>query len=107
MKKYISGILSGIIAGLINCLFLFFASDLEVTIFISTFINWVVIGLLISSVNFKIDGILKGIVVALLLSLSSLIYTFSSNIFGGIWTIITTIMVGAFMGYIIERVQNR
>ena len=67
----------------------------------------VVIGFLISSVNFKVDGILKGIIVSLLLSLSSLIYTFSSNIFGGIWTIITTIMVGAFMGYIIERVQNR
>ena len=94
MKKYISGIISGIIAGLINCLFLLFASDL-------------VIGFLISSVNFKVDGILKGIIVSLLLSLSSLIYTFSSNIFGGIWTIITTIMVGAFMGYIIERVQNR
>ncbi len=106
MKKYVSGIISGLIAGVINCLFLLFASDLEFTVFISTFINWVVIGLLISSVNFKLNSILKGIMVALLLSASSLVYTFFSNIFGGMWTIITTIMIGAFMGYIIDKANN-
>lgn len=107
MKKYISGITSGIIAGVINCLFLLFASDLEVTVFISTFINWVVIGLLISSVNFKLNSILKGITVSLLLSISSLVYTFSNNVFGGIWTIVTTITIGAFMGYVIDKANSR
>lgn len=104
MKKYISGIISGITAGAINCLFLLFASDLEITVFISTFITWIVTGFLISSVDFKLNSILKGIIVSLLISLSSLIFTYSSSILGGIWTTITTIIVGAFMGYIIDKI---
>ena len=107
MKKYISGIISGILAGVINCLFLLFSQDLEITVFISTFVIWVVTGILISSVDFNVNGILKGIIVSVLVSMSSLIYTFSSTIIGGIWTLITTIMVGAFMGYIVQKVNEK
>ncbi len=107
MKKYMSGITSGMIAGVINCLFLLFASDLEVIVFLSTFTNWVIIGVLISSVDFKFNSILKGIVVSLLLSVSSFLYTFSSNILGGIFITTTTIIIGALMGYIVDKVNNQ
>lgn len=107
MKKYKCGIISGIIAGVINCLFLLFANDLDITVFIATFITWVVTGLFISSVDFKLNSIVKGVIVSLLISLSSFIYTYSSSIFGGIWTTITTIIVGAFMGYIIEKINAK
>lgn len=107
MKKYISGSICGIIAGIINCLFLLFAEDLEITIFISTFIIWLVIGILISSVDFKTNSIIKGIIVSLLVSSPSLVYTISSTLLGAIWTTVTTLLVGAFMGYIIEKVNNK
>lgn len=80
MNKYIRGIITGAVAGIINCLFLLFAKDIEITVYISTCITWIVIGLLICSVDFKIREILKGIIVALLVSLPSLVYTFSSTI---------------------------
>ena len=105
MKKYITGIIIGTIAGVINCLFLFFANDLETPVFVSIFFMWIVIGLLIHAVNFKMNGLLKGIVVSLLVSISSLIYTFSSTVFGGIFTLMTTVLVGAFMGYLIDKVN--
>lgn len=107
MKKYRNGILFGMIAGVINCIFLLFAKDLEVTVFISTFFVWVVTGLFVSSVDFQLNGILKGIVVSFFLSLSSLIYTFSNNLLGGMWTFTTTMILGAFMGYIIDRVNTK
>lgn len=107
MKKYINGVISGVIAGVINCLFLLFAKDLEIIVFISTFITWIAIGILISSVDYKANGVIKGIVVSLLVSLSSLVYIFASAIFGGIWTLITTLLVGAFMGYIIEKINTK
>lgn len=105
MRKYISGAISGIIAGVINCAFLLFAKDLETTVYISTFITWIVTGMLISSVDYKANGVIKGIAVSLLVSLPSLVYTFASTIFGGIWTSLTTVLVGAFIGYIIDRIN--
>lgn len=107
MKKYINGIIAGIIVGIFHCLFLLFAKGLEITVFISTFITWIVVGVLISSVDFKTNSIIKGVTVSLLVSLPSLVYTFTSTIFGGIWTLFTTVLVGAFMGYIIDKRNKR
>lgn len=107
MNKYKKGIMTGVIAGVINCLFLIFAKDIEIVVYISTFVTWMVIGLFISSVDFKINNIFKGILVSLFVSFPSLVYTFSSTLFGAIWTTITTLFVGAFMGFIIEKINNK
>lgn len=103
MNKYFKGIIIGLVAGIVNCVFLLFAKDIEITVYISTFITWTVIGLLISSVDFKINSILKGTIVSLLVSLPSLVYTLSSTIIGAIWTFLTTLFIGAFLGYIIKN----
>lgn len=106
MEKYIKGIVIGIIIGLIQILFLLFAKDIEITVYISTLITWVITGLLISSVDFKMNWLPKGILIALLVSAPSLIYTFSTTIFGTVWTLTTTIIMGALMGYFIEKKRN-
>lgn len=103
MNKYFKGIIIGLVAGIVNFTFLLFAKDIEITVYISTFITWTVIGLLISSVDFKINSILKGIMVSLLVSLPSLVYTLSSTVIGAIWTFLTTLFIGAFLGYIIKN----
>lgn len=103
MNKYFKGIIIGLVAGIVNCVFLLFAKDIEITVYISTFITWTVIGLLISSVDFKINSVLKGTIVSLLVSLPSLVYTLSSTIIGTIWTFLTTLFIGAFLGYIIKN----
>lgn len=104
MKKYRTGILSGVLAGSINCLFLLFAKDLSISVYVSSFITWIVIGLLISSVDFKLNGIAKGIIVAILVSLPSFIYTIESTIYGALWNLGITLLVSAIIGYIIEKV---
>lgn len=53
------------------------------------------------------DYKINGIVVSLLVSLSSLVYTFANIIFGGIWAFFTTILVVAFMGDIIGKINNK
>ncbi len=78
MKKYINGITVGIVVGIINCLFLLFSSDIEITVYMSTLITWLITGLFISSVNFKT----KGIIVSLLLLCHICYYYFKYTIWG-------------------------
>lgn len=102
MKKYLIGSLIGLVAGGLQCLFLLFA-DVEITVWISIVITWIVIGLLISTVDFKVNSPLKGMIVSLLVSLPSLIYTISTTMVGAIYTFITTLILGALLGYLIEK----
>lgn len=106
VNKYLIGIICGIIGAIINITFLLFATGLDTEVYLSTGVTWVVIGLLISACDFKINSFLKGIVISLLVSLSSLIYTFSSSLSGAIWTIVNTIIVGAIIGFAVEKISN-
>ena len=106
MKKYIKGIIIGTMIGLIQSLFLLFAKDIAITVYISTLITWIIIGLLISSVDFKINRTVKGTFVALLVSAPSFVYTFSVTVLGTIWTLTTTVIMGALMGYFIEKKRD-
>lgn len=107
MRKIFVGVCGGIVGALINILFLLFAPDLEIKVYLSTGFTWVAIGILISSCNFKVNRFLKGIVVAVLVSGSSLVYTISSSVSGGVWTLINTIIVGAIIGYSIDKIISR
>ncbi len=107
MKKIFVGICGGIVGALINILFLLFAPDLEMEVYLSTGVTWIAIGILISSCNLKVNKVLKGIVVAILVSSSSLIYTITSSVSGGLWTLINTIIVGAIIGYSVDKIISR
>ncbi|MBY0754069.1 hypothetical protein K5V21_01240 [Clostridium sardiniense] len=107
MKNYIVGIIVGLLGGMVNILFLLFAPDIDISVYVSTFITWTIIGLLISSSNFKLNGFLKGSLIAVMLSLPSIVYTISFSVFGAIWTLINSIIIGAIMGFVIENVQKK
>lgn len=107
MKKFMVGICGGIIGAFINVSFLFFAPDLEIEVYISTSITWIVIGILIASSSFKLNGIAKGIIISTLVSASSMVYTITSSPSGAIWTLINTILFGAIIGYGIEKACTR
>jgi len=78
MKKSIkNGIIAGLIFGLLDIIPMFFMerfADRNSAI-IGAFINRFAIGLFIFTVNFPINGWLRGIIVGLLLSLSDAIIT--------------------------------
>lgn len=106
MKKYFIGLIGGLIGAIINVIFLFFASDIEMEVYLSTIVTWLVAGLLISACDFKLNGIVKGIIVSILVSARSLIYTITSTFSGAIWTLANTIIVGAIIGYGIEKISK-
>lgn len=103
MKKFIIGLVGGVVGAAINSAQLIFASDIETEVYISTAITWIAIGILIAACNFKINGILKGIVVSILVSASSLVYTITSSFTGALWTIAVAVILGAIMGYCIDN----
>lgn len=103
MKKILIGLAGGVAGAIINVAFLLFAPNLEMEVYLSTAITWLAIGILISMCDLKMNGIVKGIAVAILVSSSSLVYTMSSSFSSAMWTIVNTVMVGAFIGYSIEK----
>lgn len=107
MKRILIGLIGGILGAIVNVAFLFFAPDLKFEVYLSTAITWIVIGILISVCDFKINGPLKGIVVSLLVSASSLVYTMASSLSGAIWTVVNILLVGAVMGYGIDQLAKK
>jgi len=106
MKKYVIGIIAGVIGAGINILFLISATGIDFNVYISTGVTWLVIGLLTAACDFKMKGIVKGIFVALLVSSSSFVYTFSSSVSGGMWTVIDTAVIGAAIGFFLDKIVS-
>ncbi|MGM0229911.1 hypothetical protein IGJ28_001998 [Enterococcus sp. AZ091] len=105
MKKIINGFSIGVVCAGINMLFLLFAPDLSIDIYLSTGITWIAIGVLISSSDFKVNSVLKGMIISFLVSANSLIYTMSSSISGVLWMVVNTALIGGIAGYTIEKVN--
>ena len=84
MKRIVIGLIGGIIGAVINIFFLLFAPNLEIEVYVATGITWIAIGILISLCNFKMNSILKGI-----------------------WTMINALVVGAIIGYVVEKIISK
>lgn len=106
IKRHFIGVVVGAGIGIINCLFLLFASDIVITVYVATFTTWVVTGLLIGVVDLKINNAIKGAFVSLLVYLPSLVYAMSSTLFGAIYNTIVTIIFGTLAGYIIGKIKG-
>lgn len=107
MQRILIGLCAGIVGALINIVFLLFAPDLKIEVFLSTGVTWISIGILISVSNVKLNSILKGLLVSTLVSASSLIYTITSSLSGAIWTMVNTLVTGAIIGYVIDKVVSK
>lgn len=103
MKQFIIGALTGVIAAVINVAFLFMAPGLKISVFIATAITWIVTGIMISLCSLKINAILKGMLIAILISASSLVYVVTSSPSGAVWNILSTLVWGAIMGVVIDK----
>lgn len=107
MKKLWIGLSGGIIGAIINIVPLLLAPNIDIEVYYSTAITWIAIGILISICNLKCNGILKGIVVTILVSASSFIYTAAASFIGSIWTAGFALIAGAIIGYIIDKLSQR
>ena len=104
MRKSIkNGIIAGLIFGLLDIIPMFFMEGFEDrnSAIVGAFINRFAIGLFIFTVNFPINGWLRGIIVGLLLSLSDAIITKAYLPILGIG-----IIGGLIIGFIQQKFEN-
>lgn len=106
MKKKIIGIVLGSILGGVNITPMLF-QNLDYTVIISNFIIWIVIGLVLSISNLKFNYIIQGSIMSVVISASSLVYIAASSVIGLIWTILWTILSGAVMGFLFEKIVGK
>ncbi len=70
---------------------------------LSAFSMWVVIGFLLSIVNLKMGGVLKGLLVSFLVLLPNAFIIGSQNPVSLIPVIIMTLILGSGLGYVIGK----
>ena len=102
MKKIKIGILFGAIAGIIDIIPMIM-QKLTWDANISAFTMWIIIGFLISTIDLKINSIIKGILLAFLVLLPSAILIGWSELFTLIPIAIMTTILGGLLGFSIHK----
>jgi hypothetical protein len=106
MKKITSGILLGICAGIIDVIPMIL-QKLSWDANLSAFTMWIVVGFLISSVEIKINPIIKGILIAFLVLLPTAILIGWKEPLSLIPISIMTLLLGGLLGFAIHKIGMR
>lgn len=106
MKKIKIGILFGVIAGIIDVIPMIM-QKLTWDANISAFTMWIVVGFLISTIDLKINPIIKGILLAFLVLLPSAILIGWSEPLTLIPIAIMTTILGGLLGFSIQKISNK
>ncbi|MFQ3578824.1 MAG: hypothetical protein SNJ71_01625 [Bacteroidales bacterium] len=101
-KKYLIGLIVGIIAGLIDVIPMIL-QKLTWDANLSAFSMWVIVGLFISSVDWKINSILKGIMVSFFTLIPCAIIIGMKEPFSLIPILVMTLILGAISGFFINK----
>jgi hypothetical protein len=102
MKKTVIGIGLGTIAGIID-LILMLIQKLPVNAYLSAFTMWIVIGFFVSIIDLKINHILEGIIISLLVFLPNSFIIGWDDPSSLVPIIIITIIIGGLIGYFVNR----
>ena len=105
MNKHLRAILLGAVAGIIDVIPMIL-QDLTWDANLSAFSMWVVIGFFISSVSLKMNGILKGILISILVLLPSAFLIGWSEPFALVPIILITIFLGGVLGFSIQKLNK-
>jgi hypothetical protein len=98
MKKLLISIFIGVCAGVIDVIPMVI-QKLNIYADISAFIQWVVLGVFINYIDFKINNTLKGLIVAVMASLPIMVIVYGSDHFSVIPIIIMSILLGSLVGF--------
>lgn len=105
MNKYVKGVLLGAFAGIIDVIPMIFMK-LTWDANLSAFFMWVVIGFLLSSIDLKVNGIIKGLLVSFLVLLPSAIIIGWSDPISLLPIIMMTTILGASLGFSISKIKK-
>ncbi|HOK50872.1 MAG: hypothetical protein WHT29_05300 [Bacteroidales bacterium] len=102
MKKIKIGLLSGIIAGIIDVIPMII-QKLTWDANISAFTMWIVVGFFISTIDLKINSIMKGIIISFLVLLPTVILIGWKEPVSLIPIAIMTTILGGLLGFSIHK----
>jgi len=105
-KKNFIGIAFGTIAGIFDVVPMIM-QKLSWDANISAFSMWVIVGLIISSIDFKIPPIIKGVFVSFLVLLPTAILIAWKEPFSLLPISIMTLILGSGLGFAIDKANNR
>lgn len=106
MPKLVVSILIGVIAGAIDVLPMIL-QKLDKYACTSAFVQWIVLGIIISYVQMPVPLYIKGIVIAVLAALPIMIIVSKENIKSVIPILIMSIILGAAVGIATNRFANQ
>jgi len=106
MKKNKYGIILGIVAGLIDIIPMII-QNLTWDANISALTMWIVVGFLISTVDLKINSVVKGILIAFLVLLPSAVLIGWKEPISLIPITIMTTILGGLLGFSIHKISNK
>lgn len=106
MKKQITGIFIGVIAGIIDVIPMI-VQGLTWDANLAAFSMWVVIGFFVASVEIKVNAILKGIITALLVLLPSTFIIGWKEPLSLIPIFIMKIILGSLLGFTFNKIYKR
>lgn len=102
MKKIKIGLLLGIVAGIIDVIPMIL-QNLTWDANISAFAMWIVVGFLISTIDLKINPMIKGILIAFLVLLPTAILIGWKEPVSLVPIIIITTILGGLLGFSIQK----
>ena len=102
MKKIKIGILFGIIAGIVDVIPMIL-QKLTWDANLSAFSLWIISGYLIANTNIKLNSSLKGVIISFLVLFPSAILIGWKEPFSLVPIFIMTIILGALLGYFIDK----
>lgn len=106
MKNKLLGVGFGTIAGIVDVIPMIF-QKLTWDANISAFSMWVIVGLIISSIDFKLNSIVKGILISFMILLPSAILIAWKEPFSMIPISMMTLILGGGLGYFIDRFKAK
>ena len=102
MKKVQAGILFGVIAGIIDVIPMIL-QKLSWDANLSAFSMWIVVGFLISTSDLKLNGALKGLLIAFLVVIPIVVLVAAMDPISLVPIGIMTLILGSLLGYLIEK----
>lgn len=105
-KKIVIGILCGLLAGMID-LIPMIIQNLPVSADLSALSMWIIIGFILSITEWKINPVLKGIIISFLILTPSAIIIGWGNPAVLIPIFIMTLILGGFSGFLIDYINQK
>ena len=102
MKKLCLSLALGVVAGLIDIIPMLI-QKLDRYSILSAFVHWVVVGLIITYVQFGVRGWLKGLILAELLALPIVILVLKNESNAVLPILVMSALLGSLLGFVSEK----